>query len=78
MRGLGEGEPRVRLLEREGKRGLAGAYREGFRIGLDEGFDVIVEMDADLSDRPEELTRLLEATAEHDLVIGSRYVPGER
>jgi apolipoprotein N-acyltransferase len=76
VRRLGEGEPRVRLLERIGKRGLAGAYREGFRVGLEQGFDVIVEMDADLSHQPEELPRLLEATADHHVVIGSRYVPG--
>ncbi len=74
--GLADGEPRVRLLAREGERGLAGAYKEGFRVGLEEGFDVIVEMDADLSHQPEELPRLLEAAAEHDVVIGSRYVPG--
>jgi glycosyltransferase involved in cell wall biosynthesis len=37
---------------------------------------VVVEMDADLSHRPEELSRLLESARSHDLVIGSRYVPG--
>ena len=45
-------------------------------MGLDEGFDVIVEMDADGSHQPEELPRLLEAAADHDVVIGSRYVDG--
>jgi hypothetical protein len=45
-------------------------------VALDEGYDVVVEMDADLSHRPEELPTLLEGAAGHDLVIGSRYVPG--
>lgn len=73
---LAAGEPRVHLLRRPSKLGLASAYLEGFRRGLDEGFDLLVEMDSDLSHRPEDLPRLLEATARHDLVIGSRYVPG--
>jgi len=66
----------LRLLERPGKGGLASAYLEGFRVALDEGYALIVEMDSDLSHDPVELPRLLEAAARHDLVIGSRYVPG--
>jgi glycosyltransferase involved in cell wall biosynthesis len=73
---LAEHEPRVRLLRRSGKLGLASAYLLGFRRALDEGFDVVVEMDADLSHRPEDLPRLLEAVTVHDVAIGSRYVDG--
>jgi apolipoprotein N-acyltransferase len=73
---LAEQDPRVTLIERPGKRGLAGAYREGFRRVLGENHDLIVEMDADLSHRPEDLPRLLGAAAKHHLVIGSRYVTG--
>ena len=73
---LAEREPRVRLLVRRGKLGLASAYLAGFDVALDRGYDLIVEMDADLSHRPEELPRLLAATARYDVVIGSRYVPG--
>lgn len=69
-------EPRVRLLERAAKSGLSSAYLEGFRIGLDDGYDLVVEMDSDLSHVPEELPRLLHAVRDHDLVVGSRYVPG--
>ena len=76
VRALGDRGARLSLVERVGRRGLAGAYLEGFRRALDEGHDVIVEMDADLSHQPEELPRLLEATRDHDVVIGSRYVPG--
>jgi glycosyltransferase involved in cell wall biosynthesis len=63
-------------VERPGKAGLASAYLLGFRAGIEEGYDLIVEMDSDLSHDPEELSALLAAAADHDLVIGSRYVPG--
>jgi apolipoprotein N-acyltransferase len=75
-RARAEADPRVRLVERARKSGLASAYAIGFRRGLDEGYDLIVEMDSDLSHRPQELGRLLEAANEHDVVIGSRYIPG--
>jgi apolipoprotein N-acyltransferase len=73
---FGEQEPRVRLLRRGAKLGLASAYLEGFRRAVEDSYDVVVEMDADLSHRPEDLPRLLAAAASHDVVIGSRYVPG--
>ena len=69
-------EPRLRLLERERKAGLASAYLEGFALGLNEGYDLVVEMDSDLSHDPSELPSLLAAAAEHDLTVGSRYIPG--
>lgn len=69
----------IHVLHRQGKGGLGGAYIAGFRWGLDQGFDVLVEMDADCSHQPEELGRLLKAVEEGaDLAIGSRYVPGGR
>ena len=77
VRAVAAHEPRVRLLERPGKRGLGSAYLDGFRTGLAEGYDLFVEMDSDLSHAPEELPRMLEAAASgRDLVVGSRYVPG--
>jgi apolipoprotein N-acyltransferase len=69
-------EPRVRLRVRPAKSGLASAYLDGFRTAIEEGYDLVVEMDADLSHRPEELPALLAAARAHDLVVGSRYVPG--
>jgi len=69
-------EPRVRLIERSGKGGLAGAYLEGFRTAEAERYELIVEMDSDLSHDPGELPRLLTSVTEHDVVIGSRYVRG--
>ncbi len=74
--GIAERDTHVRLLRREGKRGLASAYLTGFGVGLADGYDVIVEMDADLSHRPEDLPKLIEGSARFDLTIGSRYVPG--
>jgi dolichol-phosphate mannosyltransferase len=67
----------VELLRRAGKSGLGAAYRDGFRWGLAAGFDVLVEMDADLSHDPAALPSLLAAIDDGaDLSIGSRYIPG--
>jgi dolichol-phosphate mannosyltransferase len=66
----------VHVLHRAAKAGLGAAYIAGFRWALDEGYDAIVEMDADGSHQPEELPRLLGGLADADLVIGSRWVPG--
>ena len=73
---ISAGEPRVRLLRRDRKLGLASAYLRGFRMGIDEAYDVLVEMDADLSHRPEDLPSVIGGTDRFDLSIGSRYVPG--
>ena len=73
---LAEGSERVRVLHRPGKEGLGRAYLAGFRLGLDEGYDVLFEMDADFSHPPGALPLLLEAFDEADVVIGSRYVDG--
>jgi dolichol-phosphate mannosyltransferase len=67
---------RLHLLKRSGKLGLATAYIEGFRYGLDKNFDYIFEMDADFSHNPNDLNRLLEACTKRnaDVAVGSRYV----
>jgi dolichol-phosphate mannosyltransferase len=69
-------DPRISVLHRTSKQGLGAAYLAGFRWGLERGFDVLVEMDADGSHAPEQLPRLLRALAHADLAIGSRYVAG--
>lgn len=67
----------IDLLERSGKGGLGSAYRAGFQIGFERDYDIVIEMDADLSHNPKDLPRLIhEAEMGSDLVIGSRYVPG--
>jgi len=67
---------RVHVLHREVKAGLGAAYIAGFTWGLDRGYDVLVESDADGSHDPADLPGMLAALADADLVIGSRYVPG--
>ncbi|KDN83837.1 polyprenol monophosphomannose synthase [Kitasatospora cheerisanensis] len=74
--GLAAADEQVRVLHRKGKEGLGAAYLAGFRWGLENGYDVLVEMDADGSHQPEELPRLLTALRSADLVLGSRWVPG--
>ncbi|MGK2929893.1 MAG: polyprenol monophosphomannose synthase [Acidimicrobiales bacterium] len=74
---LGADDGHVHVLRRPGKAGLGSAYRAGFGWGHDAEFEVMVEMDADLSHDPAALPSLLAGIdAGADLVIGSRYVPG--
>ena len=73
---LAAGDSAVRVLHRAGKEGLGAAYRAGMRWALERGHDVVVEMDADGSHRPEELPRLLDALSTADVIVGSRWVPG--
>jgi len=76
VRSWAETDPRVSLLQRSAKTGLASAYLAGFDQALSRGYDLVVEMDSDLSHLPEELPTLLLGVRSHHLVIGSRYVPG--
>lgn len=71
-------DDQVQVLHRKGKEGLGAAYLAGFRWGIEHGYGVLVEMDADGSHKPEELPRLLTALKGADLVLGSRWVPGGR
>ena len=66
----------IRVLHRTRKEGLGPAYLAGFAWGLSQGFEVLVEMDADGSHRAADLPLLLAKTGEFDLVIGSRWIPG--
>lgn len=73
---LAETHPEVHVMHRPAKSGLGPAYRAGLGWGLERGYEVLVEMDADLSHDPAQLPAILAATDHADLVIGSRYVPG--
>jgi len=73
---LAAGDDSVQVLHRTEKGGLGAAYKHGFRVALDQGYDVIGEMDADGSHQPEQLHLLLDALRDADLVIGSRWIPG--
>jgi dolichol-phosphate mannosyltransferase len=67
----------VDVMIRAGKAGLGSAYRAGFAEGMARGYDILVEMDSDLSHDPAALPGLLRAVeAGAELAIGSRYVPG--
>ena len=75
---LAAGDPQLHVLHRAGKEGLGAAYLAGFDWGLQRGYDVLVEHDADGSHRPEQLPLLLERLQTADVVKGSRWVPGGR
>lgn len=68
----------ISVLRRTQKSGLGPAYRAGFAWGLERSYDVLVEMDADLSHDPDALPGLIARVTDGgaDLAIGSRYVPG--
>jgi dolichol-phosphate mannosyltransferase len=69
-------DPRVEVMHRPAKLGLGSAYVAGFRHALDHGYDLVFEMDADFSHRPDSLPEFIREVAEADLVLGSRYLHG--
>lgn len=68
----------VRILQQREKNGLGPAYISGFKVGLSDGYDYVVEMDADLSHQPEALSQMLGPilASQADLTIGTRWMPG--
>ena len=67
----------IEVLRRPKKMGLGSAYRAGHAVGIARGYDVMIQIDADLSHNPTDLPRLLAAVERGaDLAIGSRYTPG--
>jgi glycosyltransferase involved in cell wall biosynthesis len=76
---LGRELGNIEVLRRTEKNGLGHAYRAGLRKAIDDGAEICVQMDADLSHDPAVLPALI-ANVEHgaDLAVGSRYVPGGR
>ena len=73
---LAAAEPRIHVLHRAGKLGLGPAYLAGFKWGLERGYPLLCEMDADLSHSPDMLPTFMEHAREADVVIGSRYLNG--
>jgi len=67
-------DPHLRVLHRNGKRGLGGAYLAGFREAIGQGAQALLTMDCDFSHDPGSVPRLIERLTEADVVIGSRYV----
>jgi dolichol-phosphate mannosyltransferase len=68
--------PFVDVLHRERKDGLGRAYIAGFRLALERGAELVLEMDCDFSHDPQDVPRLIAAARDADLVLGSRYVRG--
>lgn len=68
--------PHVSVIHRTGPRSMAAAYIEAFARALDEGYEVVVQMDADFSHQPRYLPTLLEGVRGSDVALGSRYVSG--
>ena len=76
---LASERPFVSVLHRSRKEGLGPAYLAGFRRALDDGAELVLEMDCDFSHDPADVPRLIAAVEEGaDLALGSRYVPGGR
>jgi dolichol-phosphate mannosyltransferase len=68
---------RMQVVHRQGKAGLGSAYRHGFGLAFEQGYDVIVSMDCDFSHDPMVIPEMLRLVANGaDVVVGSRYVPG--
>ncbi len=73
---LASADPRIHIIHRAGKLGLGTAYISGFKWGLERGYDLLLEMDADFSHDPGHLPQFLEAAHDYDVVLGSRYLDG--
>lgn len=69
-------EPRVEVLHRTAREGLGPAYRDGFRVALGRGADLIMEIDCDFSHDPAAVPSLIAAAEHADVVLGSRYISG--
>jgi dolichol-phosphate mannosyltransferase len=66
----------IGVIHRKGKRGLGAAYVAGLRQALDQGADLVLQMDADFSHSPSCIPEFLRAIADYDVVVGSRFVHG--
>ncbi len=73
---LAAGNPHLHVLHRPGKLGLGTAILAGMHYALEHQYDLFVNMDADFSHHPRYLPAILAGMDEHDVMIGSRYVPG--
>ncbi len=73
---ISSGQQHLHLMCREGKQGLGTAYLAGFKFALERDYTHVFEMDADFSHNPADLPRLLSATENADLALGSRWISG--
>jgi dolichol-phosphate mannosyltransferase len=75
---LSSNQPRIHAVHRARRLGYGTAYIEGFSSALHMGADYVIQMDADYSHNPQDIPRLVEAAADSDVAIGSRYARGGR
>ena len=66
----------LHLIEREGKNGLASAYCDGFKWAINNNYDYVIQMDADLSHSPNDVLKFIDKIDAYDIIIGSRYKTG--
>ena len=66
----------IHLLERKSKLGLGTAYCKGFKYAIENNFDLIVQIDADLSHDPDDIIKMIKNIEGYDMIIGSRYING--
>ena len=71
---LSSNDSSIQVLHRSAKAGLGAAYLDAFGWAKSRGYDVVVEMDADGSHRPVDLTKILDALTNNDVVLGSRWI----
>jgi dolichol-phosphate mannosyltransferase len=69
-------DDRILVIHRQSKSGLGTAYITGFKFALENGYDLVFEMDCDFSHDPKYIVGFLEAVKDADLVLGSRYISG--
>src|SRR5262245_19740458 len=69
-------DSRIKVLHRSGKLGLGTAILAGMRYAIDQTYDLLINMDADFSHHPRYLPALLAGMDHHDVMVGSRYIPG--
>jgi dolichol-phosphate mannosyltransferase len=67
---------RITVLHRKGKAGLGKAYLAGFKAAIEDGADLILQMDCDFSHQPRYIPQMVEAITEADMVLASRFAPG--
>jgi dolichol-phosphate mannosyltransferase len=75
---LAAADPGIHLMRRQAKRGIGSAYRAAFAWAVQEGYGLVVAMDADGSHDPAQVSQLVDVSSVADVVVGSRYIPGGR
>tara|TARA_B100001142_G_scaffold94469_1_gene96320 strand:+ start:1921 stop:2631 length:711 start_codon:yes stop_codon:yes gene_type:complete len=70
------GKDNINLIVQESKSGLGTAYKKGFQWAIDNNYEKIIQIDADLSHNPNSIPELIKDSDKYDLVIGSRYING--